>query len=169
MRPVAFAVALIALLLAPGTPPAGATAPLAPSWELKDLDGNLHRLEDWRGKWVLLKLGTTTCPACAEQLMEFDAHRDELDRLGVEVVDIYLREDRYSVRKYWERKALAFRPVILYDWKGSLLREYRVSLIPQLVLVDPEGAMVWTARYTEGSELVTVLRNWVAAGTSGGD
>lgn len=158
------AVAMIALAQA------GESHPQAPTWELKDLEGNDHRLEDWRGKWVLLKLGTTMCPSCSDQLVQLDVHKDRIREMGVEILDIYLREDRYSVKKYWKKKKnLSFRPTILYDWKGALVRPYKVSLLPQLVLVDPEGSMVWTAFYTEGADLVAVLEDWVVKGTGGGE
>ena len=76
----------------------------APSWELNDLSGQAHRLEDWRGRWVLIKLGTTVCPNCALELEELGKIQDRVHALGVEVIAIYLREDRYTVKKYWKKK-----------------------------------------------------------------
>lgn len=129
----------------------------APGWELHDLDGTPHRLEEWRGKWVLLKLGTTQCPNCALQMQEFADVEKDLAALGVEVLDIYLREDRYAVNRYWEKKNFRFRPTVLYDHKGGLVRDYGVSIIPHLFLVDPQGRIAWEAGFTPGSSLISSL------------
>ena len=143
----------------------GAVPEMAPGWELNDLSGKAHRLEDWRGRWVLLKLGTTTCPNCALELKELGAVRDRVEALGVEVIAIYLREDRYTVKKYWKKKAEDdYRPIILYDYRGYLIRDYGVSIIPQLVLVDPEGRKVWQGLYTPGPKLVEILEAHVTSG-----
>jgi len=136
-----------------------ATAELgpAPTWELNDLEGEPHRLEDWRGKWALLKLGRTDCPNCSVELEELAKIEGRLAQLGVEVIDIYLREDRYAVNKYWKKKELAYRPTVLYDWKGGLLRSYGVSIIPRLFLVNQAGEIVWEGGYTPGPELLAVV------------
>lgn len=152
----------IALLLLPLA--AAAADPPAPGWELNDLQGQPHRLEDWRGQWVLLKLGTTICPNCAQELEEMDKVKDRLDALGVNVLDIYLHQDRYTVKKYWAKKNLAFRPVVLYDYLGKLITEYKLSIIPVLCLVNPEGQLVWRGQFTPAEELVTILESHVGAG-----
>ncbi|MDW7709242.1 MAG: TlpA disulfide reductase family protein [Deferrisomatales bacterium] len=144
--------------------PAGARAePLpAPSWELNDLEGKPRALEDWRGRWVLLKLGTTVCPNCAQELQELAGIDDGLRELGVEVVAIYLGEDRRTVRRYWAKRKAPYRPAILYDPRGGLVRSYGVSVIPRLFLVDPEGRIVWDAGYTPGPELLGVVEGHLA-------
>jgi peroxiredoxin len=158
-----------ALWLPATLPVAAAAAPgPAPGWELNDLAGVPHRLEDWRGRWVLLKLGTTTCPNCALELEELGKVQDRVQELGVEVIAIYLREDRYTVKKYWKKKGEeAYRPVVLYDHRGTLIRDYGVSVIPQLVLVDPEGRQAWRGWYTPGPQLLEILEEFVAAGLPG--
>jgi peroxiredoxin len=158
---------VLTLLAAGSLAPAAET--LAPPWELNDLEGQPHRLEEWRGKWVLLKLGTTKCPNCALELEELGKVHGRLDTLGVEVLDIYLREDRYTVKKYWKKKGEGtYRPLVLYDHRGDLIRDYGVSVIPQLVLVSPSGAMVWKAWYTPGEELLKIISSHVPPGSSGG-
>lgn len=156
---------MCSLLLAVPFSVAGTAPETAPGWELNDLSGKAHRLEDWRGRWVLLKLGTTTCPNCALELKELGKVQDRVRALGVEVIAIYLGEDRYTVNKYWKKKGQeAYRPIVLYDYRGYLIRDYGVSIIPQLVLVDPAGRKVWQGLYTPGPELVEILEAHVTNG-----
>jgi peroxiredoxin len=161
-----FIVALACFLFPVVSSLASGIAPApAPAWELNDLSGEPHRLEDWRGQWVLLKLGRTVCTNCTLELAELGEIQDSVRALGVEVIDIYLREDRYTVKKYWKKKGEeAYRPIVLYDHRDSVIRDYGVSIIPQLILVDPEGQMVWQALYMPGPELLEVLEHYVAGG-----
>jgi hypothetical protein len=95
------------------------------------------------------------------ELEELAKIEERLKQLGVEVIDIYLREDRYAVKKYWNKKDLAYRPTVLYDWKGGLLRSYGVSIIPRLFLVNQAGEIVWEGGYTPGPALLAVLEERV--------
>ncbi len=168
MKPHVKAIGFV-LFLCMFLPPAVGAAERAPEWELNDLDGQPRRLEEWRGEWVLLKLGATWCRDCAQQLVELGKVRDELDAMGVEVLDIFLREDRYTVNKYWRKKSTdVYKPTILYDYRGKLVRDYAVMAIPQLILVDREGMIAWRGPYTPGPELVEVLKRHIVADPGAG-
>lgn len=164
-RPAPVVLALWAVLAASAAQARAEPVP-APSWELLDLEGRPRALEDWRGRWVLLKLGTTVCPNCAQELEELADIEDDLRELGVEVVAIYLGEDRRTVRRYWAKKTTAYQPVILHDPRGGLVRSYGVSVIPRLFLVDPQGRIVWEAGYTRGPELLNVVEEHLAPGAA---
>jgi peroxiredoxin len=154
MRPP-LAAALLSLLVVAASP--AADLPAAPSWQLTDLDGKVRRLEEWRGKWVLLKLGRTDCPHCAVQWEEFGKAAADFQRTGVTIVDIYMREEKRTLQEYLAKKKLVPEPVILLDRAGDLLPSYRFSVIPHLVLVDPEGRVAWKGGLTQAPELSRVL------------
>ena len=144
------------LMLCLTTAVAAAPVP-APTWELNDLEGNTHKMEEWRGQWVLIKLGRTDCPVCAVQWEELGKTLEDLRKRKVSVLDIYVKEDKYAVKKHLAKKTLPFEPVVLYDWKGALVRTYGLTIIPHLVLVDPEGNVAWRGGFTEAPELTKLL------------
>jgi peroxiredoxin len=135
----------------------GAALPPAPAWQLNDMNGGERRLEEWRGKWILMKFGTTHCPNCSIELEEMAKIKDQIQALGVEVLDIYLRERKYNVKKYLEKLNVDFKPTVLYDWRGTLITDYGVSIIPHLVLVDPKGDIAWQGEYTPADELLKLM------------
>ncbi|MDF1553214.1 MAG: TlpA disulfide reductase family protein [Deferrisomatales bacterium] len=130
-------------------------------WEFQDLGGAVHRMGEWRGRWVLIRFGRTTCPSCADLIEEIAAVHGQVRALGVEVLDIYLGEAPETVQKYWAKKPFDYRPTIWcapqVTMARSVVQQYGISFFPHLLLVDPKGAGIWHGQYLAGPELVEVL------------
>ena len=117
----------------------------APDFELKDQDGEIHAIEDYRGKWVALyfypKDGT---PGCTTEACEFRdnifAFRDkDCQILGVSL------DDEESHKEFSEKHGLPFP--LLADTDGATAEAYGVKsrmlgftvAKRQTFLIDPDG------------------------------
>jgi peroxiredoxin len=130
---------LVSLLFA-GFLPAPAAAYLergstAPDFEASGLDGNDVHLSDFKGKVIVLKLGTTWCPDCIRQTGDLLAAGEFLKQNDVVVVDVFIQENRRSVSNYLKGKQFAMRFVPLVDG-GQAHSAYQVYLIPRVVIID---------------------------------
>ncbi len=130
---------LVSLLFV-GFLPAPATAYLecgstAPDFEAVGLDGTDVHLSDFKGKVIVLKLGTTWCPDCIGQTGDILAAGEFLKENDIVVVDVFIQENRRSVSNYLHGKQFAMRFVPLLD-DGQAHRAYQVYLIPRLVIID---------------------------------
>jgi peroxiredoxin len=119
-----------------------ATAVAEPvDFSLPDLDGETHRLSDYRGRWVVVNYWATWCPPCLEELPELEVFHnaysaDKAVVLGVNMEDI----DLTSLRRFVEEQFLSF-PILV---AGARPRELvgQVPGLPTTFLIDPQGNLV---------------------------
>ncbi len=120
---------------------ASASAEKAVDFAAPDLDGRIHRLSDYRGKWVLVNYWATWCPPCREELPELEVfHDNHKDRdavvLGLAMEDI----DGERLREFVEEQFLSY-PILLVGSRPKVLLG-RVPGLPTSFLVSPEGEIV---------------------------
>jgi len=117
----------------------------APDFELADQDGQLHSIEDYRGKWVALyfypKDGT---PGCTTEACEFRDNIFAFRNANCQILGVSL-DDAESHKAFSEKHGLPFP--LLADTKGSAADAYGVKsrmlgmtiAKRQTFLIDPEG------------------------------
>ena len=93
VTPGIYTMRLIAVLAAALSFATTAAVAEAVDYSLPDLSGEMHSLEDYRGKWVIVNYWATWCPPCQEEipdLVEFhDQHKDgDAVVLGINYEDI---------------------------------------------------------------------------------
>jgi thiol-disulfide isomerase/thioredoxin len=131
------AIALLVLLVV--SPPATLGQPQkAPSLALKDLRGRAHRLEDYRGKVVLLNFWATWCPPCRAEVPDLVRWQREYGKAGLQVIGVtYPPTDRTQVRRFLRRHRVTY-PVLLGSKETKALFVEGETL-PVTVVIDREG------------------------------
>lgn len=108
-----------------------------PDFELADLDGKLVRLADFRGQTIILKLATTWCPSCKQQLKEFAKIEQFLLDNSVTLIEVYVDEPEDTVREYLQHRDFKLPHTTLID-DGQVARTYRLYTIPRVLLIDSD-------------------------------
>jgi len=111
----------------------------APSFELKALDGKSHRLEDYRGKVVLLNFWASWCPPCLAELPGIQRLADELANESFQVLLINVAESPFRVAKFM--KLVNSRLTSLLDPDGETFRVWGGSIYPTSFILDAEGRL----------------------------
>jgi peroxiredoxin Q/BCP len=117
----------------------------APDFELTDQDGQLHSIEDYRGKWVALYFyPKDDTPGCTTEACEFRDNIFAFKNLDCQILGVSL-DDAESHKEFSEKHGLPFP--LLADTEGTTADAYGVKkkmlgfayAKRQTFLIDPEG------------------------------
>jgi peroxiredoxin len=127
--------------LAPGTP--------APSFALRDPAGEVVRLEDFRGRpLVIVFYPLDWSPGCSQQLDLYQQELDEFRRHDAELVAISV-DSLYSHGAWSAVRGITFPLLADFHPKGDVARSYSVWREPDgfseraLYIVDPGGTIAY--------------------------
>ena len=117
----------------------GAPPPLV----LKDLDGREHRLDDYRGKVVVLNFWATWCEPCREEMPSFNRLKARMGDAPFVILSINMAEGEARVGEFLKKVPVDF-PVLL-DRDSGVSRAWRARLLPYTVVLDPALRIRYTA------------------------
>jgi thiol-disulfide isomerase/thioredoxin len=120
-----------------GAPRAG---DLAPDFVLPDLEQNVQKLSNHRGKAVLVNLWATWCPPCIAELPLLDEIVRDYGPKGLIVLGIAGDDDAERVREFVVKHSPAFK--VLLDPGGTVGTQYGITGYPESFLVDRDGKLV---------------------------
>ncbi len=120
----------------------------APDFELTGVDGSLHSLKDYAGKWLVLYFyPKDDTPGCTTQACSLRDARDELTALGAEVVGVS-KDEPASHEKFKTKHNLNF--MLLSDPGGTVINDYgawgkkmfgKEGILRKTFLIDPNGTV----------------------------
>lgn len=117
-----------------------ATGGTAVEFRLPDLAGKEHRLEEWRGKVVVLNFWATWCPPCREEIPIFIDLQKRLGDQGLQFVGIAI-DDVAAVAAYQREIGINYPSLLGGDGGLGLMGAYgnAASGLPFTVILDREG------------------------------
>ncbi len=108
-----------------------------PDFKLANLQGESVRLADFRGQTIILKLATTWCPSCKQQLKEFAKIEEFLVDNKITLIEVYVDEPEDTIREYLQHREFKLPNITLID-DGQVARAYRLYTIPRVLLIDSD-------------------------------
>jgi peroxiredoxin len=109
----------------------------APGLALPDLAGREHRLEEYRGKVVLINFWATWCEPCSAEMPSMSRLRAALAGRPFEVLAVNLAEPESRIRRFLEQTPLPFP--ILRDADSAVSKAWRARVLPVSFIVGPDG------------------------------
>lgn len=127
----------------------------APSFSLRDMNGQQVNLSDYDGKVVLVNFWATWCGPCQAEMPHLQQMYTDLESQGFVVLAISTdnARDVSKVKPLIKRNRYTF-PVLL-DKDSAVLNQYNPeSTLPYNVLINKEGQVIWKkASYAPGEEV----------------
>jgi len=143
----------------PQTLPPLAQPLAAPGFELPDIDGKLHRLEDYRGKVVVLNFWATWCPPCRYEMPSMERARQKLIGDDIVILAINVGENADTIFEFTGSYPVEFP--LLMDQQGTVVKQYPVVGLPTTYVINPQGLVSHRAvgsREWDDDELLNELR-----------
>ena len=110
----------------------------APPFELRDVNGRIVRLSNYKGKVVLINFWATWCPPCRAEMPDLVKLQREHGRDGLQIIGItYPPEQKERVRQF-ARKLKVNYPIVL----GTRELKARYSsdeTLPLTVVINRDG------------------------------
>ncbi|MCB9822068.1 peroxiredoxin [Candidatus Nomurabacteria bacterium] len=123
----------------------------AKNFSLKDQDGNIKTLTDFKESWLILYFyPKDDTPSCTVEACSLRDGNDDLISLGAQVVGIS-KDDQDSHRKFKAKHKLNF--TLLSDPSGETIENYgawgpkmfgREGILRKTFIINPEGEIVKT-------------------------
>ncbi|MBN1189233.1 MAG: TlpA family protein disulfide reductase [Dehalococcoidales bacterium] len=144
-----------------GTP----SAPSAPDFQLKDLEGQSVSLDSLRGRTVFINFWTTTCPPCINEMPHIqELYQDWSGREDVSILTINMGESAGTVRDFIKTSGYTF-PVLL-DSRLSVSSKYGVQYTPTSLVVDAQGLLQYRVigPFRNKESIIKIMQNFMPGG-----
>ncbi len=115
----------------------------APDFELMDLDDNLHRLSDYRGKVVIVNFWATWCPPCRQEMPSMNHAYRALKDDGVVMLGVNVGESFDAVFGFTAEILVDFP--LLVDTASEVSGQYPIRGLPTTYIINPNGEIVYQA------------------------
>lgn len=112
--------------------------------EFVDLDGNVTKLTDYKGKWVIINLWATWCPPCLVEIPDLvlfhEEHKDK-DAIVLGVNHELLTTEK--VKTFAESQMITY-PIVRFkgEFNSSETPFGKLRGLPTTYMVNPEGVVV---------------------------
>ena len=139
-------------VLAAGTAMAAiAPSSTAPDFTLHTMNGPNMRLQEQRGKVVMINFWATWCGPCRQEMPHLDRLYDKYKSSGFVLMGINVDDDTRNAAAVAAKLGVRF-PVLL-DTDKQVSRLYDLSTMPSTVIVDRDGKVRYVHRgYLSGYE-----------------
>lgn len=117
---------------------------MAYDFDFPDLDGNMYKLSDQKGKKVYVKFWASWCPVCLSSLSDLDEMSKNAE--DYEIVTVVSpgnlgEKDKDDFIEWF--KSLGYENIkVLLDESGQFIQDYAIRSTPTNVIVGSDGVLV---------------------------
>ena len=118
----------------PVTPPVP-----APAWSLKDPDGNVVTLAQFKGKVVVLDFWATWCPPCKVEIPGYEKLQTKYAADGLVIIGVSIDSDGNEIVKKFMREYGINYPIVMAADSDIIGAYGDLSMFPTTFIIDRDG------------------------------
>ncbi|MDO8343615.1 MAG: redoxin domain-containing protein [Cellvibrio sp.] len=172
MRGIIFGVILLLANFAFADPVIGK---LAPSFEVLDINGKEIRLEELRGKYVVLEWFHPLCPFTGKHYKSNNMQQLQKKYAAKDVVWISIHTDtrgdsadkQIASIKGWVQETGSSANFFINDKSASIAKLYTAKVTPHMFVIAPDGKLIYAGAIDDKASAkindVDTAKNYVAA------
>lgn len=132
---------------------------IAPPFEAKALDGKAIKLEDYRGKFVLIDFGAKWSSSSVTEIQTLKSLYDSYGKDGrLVIIGLSVDYQEQTAQETVKQNGIPWPECYLGQWSETQVpARFGVDGIPHAILIGPTGAIV--AKNLQGAYLKTAVRN----------
>lgn len=134
----------------------------APDFNMMDENGKTYRLSDFRGKYVLMDIWSTTCGPCVKAMPDLIETADRYKRYeNIVIMSLALNPGQEGWVKFMKNKEFFGKMTNMRctDNASKFMDDYAVWVLLRYVLIDPEGNIVDAWHISPSKEEFTEIFN----------
>ncbi len=135
-------------------------------FEFKDMDGNVHKLSDYRGQAVYLRVWASWCGVCVSTLPDQDklaGEDNDFVMLSVVMPDFGGEMSAEDFTKWY--KDLGYdNMTVLFDPDAQVMYDFGINAFPSQIMFDAEGHIAYGAIGSMNTEQIKQVMTQIAAG-----
>ena len=110
---------------------------IRPEFSLPDMDGNMHKIDEWDGKVVAINFWATWCPPCREEIPEFIKIQEKFGSKGLQFIGIALQQAK-DVREFATTMGINYPILVGEEDVIQVAEQYGNSFgaLPYTVIID---------------------------------
>ncbi|NOZ56054.1 MAG: TlpA family protein disulfide reductase [Calditrichaeota bacterium] len=114
------------------------SGPVAPDFQLRGVDGKIHKLSDYKGKVIILDFWDTWCPPCRMEIPDFVKLQEQYGKKGLQIIGVaFGRQGLDAVKNFMEQYHINY-PVLLATME--VVQAYGgIQGIPTTFVIDKHG------------------------------
>jgi|SRR5450755_218708 peroxiredoxin len=150
-RPLRCIAAIALAFAASSAAPAIAPTSAAPDFTLRTMGGPNMRLQEQRGRVVMVNFWATWCGPCRQEMPQLDRLYQKYKSSGFVLLGVNVDDDAMKAADVAAKLGVSF-PVLL-DTDKAVSKLYDLSTMPSTVIIDRDGKVRYVHRgYLNGYE-----------------